>query len=121
MPSDVKPEQFLYLTTTGRRTGQPRTIEIWFTEFQGCHYCIAEHETAKWVANIRANPAVRWRVGEQELAGTARVLDPKHDTYACMMVQQLSRSKYGWGEGTVVELKPDTAGGLTPSHGSVAG
>jgi deazaflavin-dependent oxidoreductase (nitroreductase family) len=107
MPSDVKPEQFLYLTTTGRRTRQPRTIEIWFTEFQGCHYCIAEHETAKWVANIRANPAVRWRVGEQELAGTARVLDPKRDTYACMMVQQLSRSKYGWGEGTVVELKPE--------------
>ena len=106
MPSETQPEQFLYLTTIGRRSGELRTIEIWFTEFQGCHYCIAEYETSNWVANIRANPAVRWRVGKQEFTGTARVLDPKHDTYAHMMVQQLSRSKYGWGEGTVVELKP---------------
>jgi hypothetical protein len=25
-------EQFLYLTTTGRKTGLPREIEIWFVE-----------------------------------------------------------------------------------------
>lgn len=106
MPSDPKPEQFLYLTTTGRRSGQPRTIEIWFTEFQGCWYCIAEYQTANWVANLRAHPAVCWRVGEREFTGSGRVLDPTRDAYACMMVQQLSRSKYGWGEGTIIELRP---------------
>jgi hypothetical protein len=26
---------YLYLTTTGRVTGQPREIEIWFTEHGG--------------------------------------------------------------------------------------
>ena len=107
MPSDAKPEQFLYLTTTGRRSGQPRTIEIWFTEFQGCWYCIAEYETSKWVGNIRANAAVRWKVGEREFTGSARILDPKRDTYAWTFVQQLSRSKYGWGDGTVVELRSE--------------
>lgn len=106
MPSDPKPEPFLYLTTTGRRSGQLRTIEIWFTEFQGCFYCIAEYETSRWIGNIRANPAVTWRAGGREFTGSARVLDSKRDAYACMMVQQLSRSKYGWGEGAVVELKP---------------
>jgi hypothetical protein len=25
-------EQFIYLTTTGRKTGRPREIEIWFVE-----------------------------------------------------------------------------------------
>ncbi len=25
-----KDEQFCYLTTTGRKTGRPHTIEIWF-------------------------------------------------------------------------------------------
>ncbi len=108
MASEAKPEQFLYLTTIGRRSGQPRTIEIWFTEFQGCHYCIAEYETSKWLANIRANPAARWRVGEREFSGAARVLDPKRDAYAWTFVQQLSRSKYGWGDGTVVELRPSS-------------
>ena len=107
MTSDAEPEQFLYLTTVGRRSGEPRTIEIWFTEFQGCHYCIAEYDTSKWVGNVRANTAVKWRVGEREFSGSARVLDPKRDSYACMMVQQLSRSKYGWGEGTVVELRTE--------------
>lgn len=106
MPSDPQPEQFLYLTTTGRRSGQPRTIEIWFTEFQGCFYCIAEYETSKWLGNIRANPAVTWRVGQRQLAGSARVLDAQRDAYAWSFAQQLSRAKYGWGEGTVVELKP---------------
>ena len=98
--------QFLYLTTVGRHSGRAREIEIWFTEFEGCWYCIAEHETANWLRNLRAHPAVSWRVGERQFAGTARVLDPARDRYPWMMVQQLSRSKYGWGEGTVVELRP---------------
>jgi deazaflavin-dependent oxidoreductase (nitroreductase family) len=102
--------QFLYLTTVGRRSGQARQIEIWFTEFEGCWYCIAEHATANWLRNIRANPAVSWRVGERHFAGAARVLHPVRDRYPWMMVQQLSRSKYGWGEGTVVELRPHAAG-----------
>ena len=30
--------EFLYLTTTGRRSGQPREIEIWFTSRDGRYY-----------------------------------------------------------------------------------
>ncbi|MBI3800677.1 MAG: nitroreductase family deazaflavin-dependent oxidoreductase [Deltaproteobacteria bacterium] len=32
---------YLYLTTTGRRSGQPREIEIWFTQCAGQYYVIA--------------------------------------------------------------------------------
>ncbi len=102
-----QPEQFLYLTTIGRRSGLPREIEIWFTEFEGAWYCIAEYESSNWVRNLRANPEVRWRVGHRSFAGRARILDPQRDRYAWMMVQQLSRTKYGWGDGTVVELRPE--------------
>ena len=28
--ADLAAEQFCYLTTTGRTSGEPRTIEIWF-------------------------------------------------------------------------------------------
>jgi hypothetical protein len=49
---------FLYLTTTGRNSGQ-REIEIWFTERGGRFYVIAEHrERANWVRNIPAQPQV---------------------------------------------------------------
>jgi hypothetical protein len=45
---------FLYLTTTGRRTGVAREIEIWFTELGGHFYIIAEHgERATWVETSR--------------------------------------------------------------------
>ena len=97
--------QFLYLTTMGRVSGQPREIEIWFTEREGRHYVIAEYETSNWVRNVGANAKVRWRVGDKEYAGTARVVD-KEPLRA--QVQDLSREKYGWGEGVVVELAPDT-------------
>jgi len=53
----VKPgeTEFLYLTTTGRRSGQPRQIEIWFTERDGRYYVIAEHLwDTQWVRNILA-------------------------------------------------------------------
>jgi deazaflavin-dependent oxidoreductase (nitroreductase family) len=109
MMTEANPQQFLYLTTIGRRTGLPREIEIWFTEFEGAHYCIAEHSTANWLRNIQRNPAVTWRVGEQTFRGTARVVERDSDSYRWMMVQQRSRAKYGWGDGTVVELKPDPA------------
>ena len=51
--------EFLYLTTTGRRSGQPREIEIWFTERDGRYYLVAEHgEQTGWVQNLRTNPRV---------------------------------------------------------------
>ena len=34
-------EEFCYLTTTGRRTGQPHTIEIWFAVDRGVVYMMA--------------------------------------------------------------------------------
>ena len=68
--------EFLYLTTTGRRSGQPREIEIWFTQHEGRYYLVAEHrEKTQWVQNVRANPAVRARVGDSEFDATARVVE----------------------------------------------
>ena len=96
--------EFLYLTTTGRRTGQPREIEIWFTEHAGRYYVIAEYGTAQWVRNIANNPDVSFRVGEATFRGRARVINEQADPVLHRYVQYLSREKYGWGDGVVVEL-----------------
>src|SRR2546427_8224549 len=49
--------EYLYLTTIGRVSGEPREIEIWFTEDTGRYYVIAElRERARWVQNLRADP-----------------------------------------------------------------
>lgn len=98
-------EQYLYLTTTGRITGQPREIEIWFVESESKVYILAEHfHKAKWVKNIERESSVRVRVGAREFDATARVLDAKRDAEVWKMAQRLSNEKYGWGEGLPVEI-----------------
>jgi deazaflavin-dependent oxidoreductase (nitroreductase family) len=106
----VKPgeAEFLYLTTTGRRSGQPRQIEIWFTEREGRYYVIAEHlRETHWVRNIGADARVHVRVGDQEFQATGRVIDFATEPDLHEAIQELSERKYGWGDGLVVELCPD--------------
>jgi deazaflavin-dependent oxidoreductase (nitroreductase family) len=100
----VSEEPYLYLTTTGRRTGRPREAELWFTRRGDAYYVIAENrERSHWVRNLLADPRVRWRVEGQTFTGQARVIDGADGA----AVQALSAAKYGWGDGLVVELAPD--------------
>jgi len=97
--------EFLYLTTTGRRSGLPREIEIWFTERDGRYYVIAEHlDETRWVQNIRADARVRMRVGTVRLDARARVVEAGAEPDLAQAIQQLSEEKYGWGDGLVVEI-----------------
>jgi len=41
--NEISSRQFVYLTTTGRKTGLPREIEIWFVEADGSLFILAEH------------------------------------------------------------------------------
>ena len=106
-PAGSRNTKYLYLTTTGRRTGRPREIEIWFTERGGRYYLVAERrERAQWVRNLRAEPRVAVRVGRRAFAADARVVDVKAEPELARAVKKLSEKKYGWGSGLVVELDP---------------
>jgi deazaflavin-dependent oxidoreductase (nitroreductase family) len=97
---------FLYLTTTGRITGQRREIEIWFAEHGGRFYLVAERESANWVRNIQAQPQVRVRGGDAGFSATARVVDNDREPQLVAAVKALFDAKYGWSDGLVVELTP---------------
>jgi deazaflavin-dependent oxidoreductase (nitroreductase family) len=104
--------EYLYLTTTGRRSGRPREIEIWFTRRDERYYLIAEHgEEAGWVRNLRAQPAVRVRVDDVELSAQARVVDAVVEPELAADVRARSEAKYGWGDGLIVEISPDARAG----------
>lgn len=67
---------YCYLTTTGRKSGQPREIEIWFGTAGGRLYLLAGGgERAHWVRNLRAEPRVSVRVGERTYGARARVVE----------------------------------------------
>jgi deazaflavin-dependent oxidoreductase (nitroreductase family) len=98
---------YLYLTTTGRRTGRPREIEIWFTRLDGRHYVIAEHgRRAHWVRNLLADPSVSVRVGRRRSSARARLVDARREPELARAARERSEAKYGWGDGLVVELAP---------------
>jgi deazaflavin-dependent oxidoreductase (nitroreductase family) len=106
--TDLEKQEYLYLTTTGRKSGKARQIEIWFVASEGKLYILAEHfDRAQWVKNIERDPRVRVKIGELELNATARALDEKKDGQVYRLAQELARKKYGWGDGLPVEITPD--------------
>jgi deazaflavin-dependent oxidoreductase (nitroreductase family) len=110
----VTDPEFLYLTTRGRRTGQPREIEIWFTRLGDRYYVIAEHgERAQWVRNLLADSRIRVRVADDVFPAAARAIDPAAEPDLARVVREGSREKYGWGEGLIVEVVGPTSGGAT--------
>ena len=96
----------LYLTTLGRKTGQPRTIEIWFVMSQQRLYLLAEHGLkAQWVRNIQANPEVIIQLGQSRFQARGRILDDARDRREWQIVAEVSRQKYGWGDGWPVAFE----------------
>ena len=71
-------ENFLYLTTTGRASGLPRGIEIWFalSTLAGTTSSRGAREESGWVKNLRNEPRVRFSVGTRE-APRRRRLRPR--------------------------------------------
>ena len=90
-------EQYCYLTTTGRVTGRPHEIEIWFGVHDGRLYLMSGGgERSDWVKNLRRDPEVRVRVGDDKRGATARVLKDGGSHPA----RRVLGSKYqGWREG----------------------
>ena len=67
------------LTTIGRKTGQPRTVELRFLYFNGNFYATSSRVEGKhWCQNMIENPAVVIRAKGEKLSCTAkRVTDDK--------------------------------------------
>lgn len=89
---------FCYVTTTGRRSGRPHTIEIWFGERDGTVYLLSGGgDRSDWVRNIRKEPKVTVRLADRERPGVARLVDdPAEESFA----RHLLAAKYqGWREG----------------------
>jgi deazaflavin-dependent oxidoreductase (nitroreductase family) len=81
-------DDFCYLTTTGRRSGQPHTIEIWFA-LEGCTLYLLSggRDQSDWVKNIQQQPEVQVRIRESHFAGHARLVsEAQEDALARKLV-----------------------------------
>jgi deazaflavin-dependent oxidoreductase (nitroreductase family) len=79
--SALATDRTIDITTTGRQTGQPRRIEIWFHRVDGRYYITGTPGRPRsWYANLLAHPRFTFHLKESataDLPATARpVTDP---------------------------------------------
>ena len=95
MPPDLDQlatEDFCYLTTSGRMTGRPRTIEIWFAVYEQTLYMLAgSGRNAGWVKNLLHTPEVTVHISKYHFAGCARVVE---DSVEDARARQIVVGKY---------------------------
>ncbi len=93
-------KDYCYLTTTGRVTGRPHEIEIWFALEGSTIYMLSGGgDLADWVKNIRRNPETKVRIAGSTFEGWGRSVDGKEDE----LTRRLLFEKY----------QPRTGGDLT--------
>src|ERR671912_1448794 len=113
---------FCYLTTIGRVSGRPHTIEIWFALQDRTLYLLSGGtDRSDWVRNLIRHPEVTVRLGRRDapqLPGRARPVDPgsDEDELARRLVTGKYQPTYGgdlssWRDSSLpvaVDLSPPT-------------
>jgi deazaflavin-dependent oxidoreductase (nitroreductase family) len=99
LPADAGGQPYAWLTTVGRISRQPRTVELWFL-LEDCtlYFLSGGGERAAWVRNALAQPDVHVRLGGGTYRGRARTLEAGSDED--QRVRRSIAAKYqGWTEG----------------------
>ena len=107
------------ITTIGRRTGDPRRIEIWCHLMDGQLYLAASPGPRSWYANLYANPEVTLHLKDDvkaDIPVRARPItgeDERRDVFTRLSAQSAFRQGQGldvetWVRGSkLVELVPE--------------
>lgn len=100
-------EEYCYLTTTGRVSGRPHEIEIWFGLHGNTLYLLSGSKNSDWVKNLLKYPGVTLRIAKHAFTGTARVVTDKKEE---LTARYLVAEKYQeWEEGQTLSQWAQTA------------
>jgi deazaflavin-dependent oxidoreductase (nitroreductase family) len=78
--ASLKSEEYCYLTTTGRITGKPHEIEIWFGLNDTTIYLMSGGmDKSDWVKNLLKNPSVAVQIAKRTFNGTARLVKDEQE------------------------------------------
>ena len=84
--------EFCYLTTTGRVTGNPHEIEIWFGIQNNSIYLMSGGGTkSDWVKNLLKNPVASVRIAKHTFNGSARLVKDEREE---MITRNILADKY---------------------------
>jgi deazaflavin-dependent oxidoreductase (nitroreductase family) len=95
---DVADADFCYLTTIGRVSGRPHTIEIWFAVYGEAIYMLSGNlNRSDWVRNVVKQPRVEVRFGSRNAephAGHGRIVDAQAEPDLDAAVRRVVATKY---------------------------
>ena len=92
--TDHSTDECCDVTTTGRRTGKPHRIEIWFGVIDDTMYLISGNgDGADWYRNALADPDVTVDLGGHTFSARARAVSSPDER---RRVGDLMGAKYGW-------------------------
>jgi deazaflavin-dependent oxidoreductase (nitroreductase family) len=101
-------EDFCYLTTTGRVSGRPHRIEIWFALDGATAYLLSGGgQRADWVRNLARTPSVTFELAGRAFDAHARVVvNHEEQRRARQLVFDKYRARYSgslesWRDGSV--------------------
>ena len=93
----LKDSQELDLTTTGRKTGKARTVELWFVYEDGLVWLLAGKDrngpTSHWARNLLANPDASLKIGRTVFRARATKVDDSEARV--LLLLDAYRAKYG--------------------------
>lgn len=75
-------DRVIDITTLGKKSGQPRRIEIWFHNIDGQLYITGRPGQRSWYANLVANPAFTFHLKESAQADIPAIATPITDVAA---------------------------------------
>lgn len=61
-------DRVIDITTTGRKSGRPRRIEIWYHRVDGRYFLSGYPGARDWVANLEADPALTFHLKQSAVA-----------------------------------------------------
>lgn len=80
LDDDLRAATECRLITTGRTSGRPREIIIWFASVGDRVFVLAGgRERAHWVQNLRADPVVRVRIRKRTFEGRGQPVEGEQD------------------------------------------
>jgi hypothetical protein len=71
---EISYSKYIYLTTKGRKTGNPHTVELWFAVKKGKVYLSHEGKYTDWMKNIIKDNCIEFKIGKSKFKGKANII-----------------------------------------------
>ena len=93
-------ESLIELVVMGRKTGQPRSVKIWFVATNNKIYVTSGRGSdAQWIKNLKHTSTVTCQIGITRLQGTATWLEGAHvreDVFPLFFRKYFLARIFGW-------------------------